>query len=188
MRMLLLYVLLLACCLPAFSQKYLALEHNKRFKRIIFKPGDYVRFQTHDGEAKYSGIIEAVDDSTIVLVKVVQLENEDDATNNVFRDYVPIKEIRAIYNGRPSYWKYFKRMYSGTAMVGGGLLIVITALNTLLENDVPDPNSLIITSAILTSGLIVRYIGRDKYKIGKKWSLRAMEPMVLDSELETMRR
>lgn len=159
----------------AYSQKVLSLENAKKFKRMIFSPGDFIRIEGNDSQARYSGYIESVNDSTVVLVKVVKIENEGDATNNVFRDYVPLKEIKAIYNGEKTYWQYFRNMYSGTAMVGGGILILITSANTLLENQEPDGSSILIATGILISGFIVRYIGRDKYKLGKKWQLKAMD-------------
>ena len=60
-------------------------------------------------------------------------------------------------------------------MVGGGVLILITAANTLLEDQEPDGNSILIATGILVSGFAVKYIGRDKYKVGKKWRIRAMD-------------
>lgn len=159
----------------AYSQKVLALENAKKYKRLIFNAGDFIRIEGRDSQARYSGYIESVNDSSVVLVKVVKMENEGDATNNVFRDYVPIEEIQAIYNGEKNYWQYFRNMYSGTAMVGGGVLILITAANTLLEDQEPDGNSILIATGILVSGFAVKYIGRDKYKVGKKWRIRAMD-------------
>lgn len=179
-------IFILCLCLwggIACGQKYLSLENPKKFKRIIFQPGDYIRFQTRDGNARYHGTIEAVYDSVVVLVKTIKMANSGDATNNVFRDYVPLHEIQAVYNGKKSYGRYFRNMYAAAATIGGGALIGITSLNTLLERGKPDQTSLIIASGLLTSGLIVRYLGRNKWKIGNQWQLHAREPMVLDREL-----
>ncbi|MEM8891145.1 MAG: hypothetical protein AAGD28_24420 [Bacteroidota bacterium] len=166
---------LFLCSSQLSAQKVLALENAKKFKRLFFKQGDFIRIEANDSQARYSGYIESVNDSSVVLVKIVKMENEGDATNNVFRDYVPLSEIKAIYNGEKTYWHYFRNMYSGTAMVGGGVLILITSANTLLENQEPDASSILIATGILISGLAIRYIGRDKYKIGKRWKLRAMD-------------
>lgn len=155
--------------------KVLAVENVKRFKRVVFRPGDFIRFQTHDGKAQYNGQIESVNDSSIVILKVIQMSNEGDATNNVLRDYVPIKEIGVVYNPAKSSWKTFRNMYSGSAMVGGGGLILITALNAWTSDLPPDPDSILIATGILTSGFIIRYIGRDKYKLGDNWQLKTME-------------
>ncbi|MEZ4777442.1 MAG: hypothetical protein R3D00_29975 [Bacteroidia bacterium] len=163
-----------------YSQKILALENVNKLKRIKYFPGDYIRFQGRDGDAKYYGIIESVDDSMLVLIKTVKYANSGDETNTTYKDYVPIREIGVVYNTEKTYWQYFKNMYSATAMVSGGVLIGGTSINTLLENDMPDPQSLLIATGILFSGLIVRYIGRDKYKVGgdRRWQVRAMEPIV----------
>ncbi|MDX2245305.1 MAG: hypothetical protein SF052_00905 [Bacteroidia bacterium] len=172
--------LLFLITLSGYSQKILAVENVNKLKRVKYFPGDYIRFQGHDGEAKYYGFIESVDDSMVVLVKSVKFANSGDETNNMYRDYVPLREIAAVYNTDKTYWRYFKNMYSATAMISGGVLIGGTSLNTLLENDTPDPQSLIIATGILFSGFIVKYIGRDKYKVGgnRKWQIRAMEPIV----------
>ncbi|MEZ4827236.1 MAG: hypothetical protein R3C61_13310 [Bacteroidia bacterium] len=176
-------ILVSLLCTLAFSgycQKILAVENVNKLKRIKYFPGDYIRFQGKDGDAKYYGIIESVDDSMVVLIKSVKFANAGDETNTLYRDYVPLSEIGTVYNTEKTYWRYFKNMYSATAMISGGVLIGGTSLNTLLENDTPDPQSIMIATGILFSGLIVRYIGRDKYKVGgnHKWQVRAMEPMV----------
>ncbi len=173
-----LLLLSILCSFQAYSQKVLALENPARFKRIIFKPGDYIRFGTDDSQARFSGTIESIDDSVVVIVKVVTVENEGDATNNVFRDYVPIREITKVYNPDQGWWYYFRNMYSGTAMIGGGVLILGSIFNSWVLDSPPDPSSIILASSIYASGLIVRYLGRNKYKIGKRWKLRAMEPIV----------
>jgi hypothetical protein len=175
---LLLLLLLTGYSLPA--QKVLAVENVHRLKRITFQPGDFIRFQTRDSKARFNGVIETVTDSNLVIVRAVKMENEGDATNTVFRDYVPLREIEMVYDPAKTYWKYFKNMYSGMAMIGGGMLITFTAVNSIAGDQVPDPTSVIIATGILTSGFIIRYIGRDKYRVGKRWTLRAMEPMVLE--------
>lgn len=178
MKKLLLLVILYAIALSGFSQKILSVENPRKFKRIMYFPGDYIRFQGKDGKSSYHGLIEAVDDSMIVLIKSIKQANSGDETTNTFRDYVPISEIGTVYNTEKTYWQYFKHMYSGTAMVAGGVLIGGTSVNTLLEQQTPKAESLLIATGILVSGLIVRYIGRDKYKIGNRWQIRAMEPLV----------
>ncbi|MDP5171048.1 MAG: hypothetical protein NWR72_12450 [Bacteroidia bacterium] len=181
----LLFLLAVFFLLPhTFSQKILALENPKKFKRIAYQPGDWIRFGTGDGNAKYSGMIEAVDDSVIVIVKTVKIENEGDATNNVFRDYVPIQEITTVYNTDRNWLYFFRNAYSGGAIVGGGALLTIGIVNAVINNQSPEPSSVIIASAISASGLLVRYLGRNKYKIGKTWKLRPMEPMVMESDGE----
>lgn len=177
---------LLFCLTPAIAlaQKVLVLENPSRYKRIVFRPGDEIRFGTLDGNARYNGRIESVDDSVVVIVKVVRVENEGDATNNVFRDYVPIREIDVVYNGNRNWWYYFRNAYAGTAMIGGGILLGGITLNGILENQRPEPFALIFSASLSASGLLLRYAGRNKYRIGNRWQLRAMEPMVTQEELK----
>lgn len=169
---------------PIQAQKVLSLENPAKFKRILFQPGDYIRFGTDDTQAKFSGLIESVDDSVVVIVKTVKIENEGDATTNVFRDYVPIREITKVYEMDRNWWFFFRNMYSGTAIIGGGALILGTIINSIILDTPPDPNSIILASSVSASGLLVRYLGRNKYKIGKKWQLRAMDPMVSEEDFE----
>ncbi|MEM7660317.1 MAG: hypothetical protein AAF399_29700 [Bacteroidota bacterium] len=164
------------------AQKLLSLENPKKFKRILFQPGDYIRFQGQDGQAKYEGIIESIDESFVVLVKSVQVDGSDQ-NSLLYRDYVPISEIRAVINSRPSPWRTFRNGYYATAILGGGMFIGLTTINTLTQDTSPDPTTLIVATGLLTSGLALRYLGRDKFKIGKRWQLRAIEPMILE-ELE----
>ncbi|MEM7369167.1 MAG: hypothetical protein AAF587_11255 [Bacteroidota bacterium] len=186
MRYLLVYVfVLLFGTMPVLSQRILSLENPTKYKRHIFAPGDYIRFHTHDSGAKFSGIIEAIDDSVIVLVKQFRLDRED-AHPRIFRDYVPLSEIKAVYLNKPSFWGRLRHGFYRTTLVGGSVVIVGTAVNTLTGGGAPDPTFMILSTSILTSGLIVRYLGRDKFKLGKKWFLKAMEPMVLP-ELEALK-
>lgn len=183
--MLLSLLVLILGTIPLMSQqKVLSLENPTKYKRYIFAPGEYIRFQTHDSNAKYDGIIESLDDSVIVLVKQFRL-NKDDRHPRIFRDYVPLKEIKAVYLNEPSFWRRLRYGFYRTTLVGGSVVISGTVVNTLTGGGAPDPLFLILSSSILTSGLIVRYLGRDKFKLGKKWFLKAKEPIVLP-ELEAM--
>ena len=173
------FLLLLAIMvfsIPAVGQKILALENPTKFKRIVFRQGDYIRFATSDSQAKFSGRIESINDSVIVIVKVVKIENEGDATNNVFRDFVLIRDITKVFDQDRNWWDVFRNMYSGTAVIGGGALVLVAIVNSVIEDVPPDPNSIILASSISASGLLLRYLGRNHYKIGKRWQLRAMEP------------
>ena len=178
MRLFLFLIILLLVPGRICAQKVLALENYDRFKRIILYPGDNIRFKTFDSGSTYKGVIELVTDSTLVILKSVKVKGAKGTTRQEFRDWVPISEIKTIYSNKNDYWRYFKNMYSVMAMAGGAMLLAGTAVNTLTSSAKPDESSVIIASAILLSGLAVRYIGRDKYKIGKRWQLRAMEPVV----------
>lgn len=168
----------------AQAQKVLSLENPVKFKRILFQPGDYIRFGTDDSQAKFSGMIEAVDDSTVVIVKTVKIENKGDATTNVFRDYVPISQITSVYEKDRNWWYFFRNMYAGTAIIGGGGLLLGTIINSIILDTPPDPSSIILASAVSASGLLIRYLGRNKYTIGKRWQLRALDPMISEEDFQ----
>lgn len=155
--------------LPA--QNVLSLEKRKSFKRIYYLPGDFIRFQVHDDGAVYHGFIESVTQKDLVLVKSISLGNTDEDDLQVFRDYVPLENISVIFPSEDHYWQYFRKMFYAGTMAGGSALIGIATVNSIIEKQTPDLGSLIIVSSIMTLGLGVRYTGRNKYKLGKKWQL-----------------
>lgn len=165
-----------------WGQKVLSLENPNRYKRYIFSPGDYIRFQTADANSIFSGYIEAVDDSIIVLVKQIKVDDQANANKRIFRDYVPICEISAVYRAKPSFWGRLRQGYYKSSMIGGSVLIVGTSVNTLAGGGPPDPSFLILSTSILTSGLLVGLFGKDRLKLGKKWVLKPIEPMILPEE------
>lgn len=175
-KLLLLSALLLCSVKFSYSQKALALENPYRAKRVFFYPGDYLVFKTQDGNAKYEGHIEAVLDSVIVLVKIIQMSNEGDATNNVIRDYVPISEIKYLYgSASKSYWQYFRRMVGVTGTIAGAYLLGTATFNHYYLDAPVDENAVIFASALMGTGIIFNLIGKDRRKLGKRWRLRSME-------------
>ncbi len=175
-KLLLLSMLLFCSVTFSYSQKALALENPYRAKRIFFYPGDYLVFKTQDGNAKYEGHIEAVWDSVIVLVKIIQMSNEGDATNNVIRDYVPISEIKYLYGGQSrSYWQYFRKMVGATGTIAGAYLLGTATFNHYYLDAPMDETSVIIASTLLGTGILFNLIGKDRRKLGKRWRLRSME-------------
>jgi len=163
--------------LPALfgQQKALAVENPRKFKRIYFYPGESIRFQTYDSKAKYQGRIVRVMDSTVVLAMKANFADAHGSGSETFRDYVPLKEIRLVYR-RPtgSYGEYFRRMYAGTAMLSGSILITGTLVNSLVYERTPHLNSLFLAGSTLVSGLLVQALSRNKYRLNRNWRLRAM--------------
>ena len=157
------------------AQRVLALENPYRAKRIFLYPGDYIEFKTHDGNAKYSGYIEAVYDSVIVLVKAIKIGNEGDATNKLMRDYVPIEEIKYLYGNSKSYWQFFRKMVAGTGTIGGAYLLGTTTFNRYYLDSPMDPTSVTIASALLGTGILFALIGKDRRRMGRRWRLRSMD-------------
>lgn len=160
------------------SQKYLVLENARKYTRKVYSPGEEISFKTHDSKAKFSGRIVSVNDSVLVIVKVIKMENEGDGTNNVYKDYVPLKEIAAVYYVKDKYWRFFRGMYAGTAMIGGVGMIGIAGLNYITDsNRTPiDKKGVQIAAGLAISGALVALFGGKNYKKLKgRWRLRAMD-------------
>lgn len=160
---------------PARCQRQLSLENTKKFKRITYYPGDLIRFQTVENKDRINGIIEAITDSTIIIVKTLTIPYKDGSSSvSTFRDHIPLRMIHAVYPQDQSTWYQFRNIFYAGTIIGGTGLIGVSIANSLIENQVPDFNSLTIVAGIMTAGLAVRYLGRNKYKIGKKWKLKPM--------------
>lgn len=165
----------LLCSSPAQSQRQLAIENAKKFKRITYYPGDLIRFQTVESKDRINGMIEAITDSTIIIIKTLNIPYKDGSSAiSTFRDHIPLRMIRAVYPQDQSTWYQFRNIFYAGTIIGGTGLIGVSIANSLIENQVPDFNSLTIVAGIMTAGLAVRYLGRNKYRIGKKWELKSI--------------
>ena len=156
----------------------LSLEHSGKFKRVIFEPGQFIRIKTYDSDAKLSGRLHAVFDSSLLIVSSYKMGNEGDTTTQVFRDVISLDRIERIYVNTGSYWEFFRPMYAGTATVGGLILLAGGFVNHYTDsNRTPlDPTAMSIAAGITVSGLLVGLLGGKRYKkLGKKWNIRAIE-------------
>ncbi len=195
MRLLLICVFFTCLTNQSFGQdKYLVLENVQKFTREIFRPGDEITFRTHDSKANFSGRILSVDDSVLVIVKVIQMQNDGDGTNNVYKDYIPLREIASVYFVKDSYWQFFRGFYSVGATAGGVFLMGVTGLNRITDSNKPpiDKKAFWTAAGLAVSGVLIWLLGGKKYKkLDKKWRLRAMEsfdPRVISEGDEGMRK
>lgn len=154
-----------------FAQHVLSLEKRKSFKRVYLLPGDFIRFQVQGDDAVYHGYIGAVTKKDLIIVKNINLGDDEEDALQVFKDYVPLENISIIYPSENNYWQYFKKMFYSGTMAGGSALVGIATVNSIIDKQTPDLNSLIIVSSMMAAGLGIRYTGRNKYKIGKRWQL-----------------
>ncbi len=163
------------------AQKVLAFENANRFKRVIYHPGSVIRFQLHDSKAVFSGRIESVNDSQIVILKSMMMENEGDASQRVFREYVSLDKIRYVYK-RPSgtYGEFFMGMASGGLMAGGLMYVILLPIDAWLAGQKPDPTNLAIGVGMLATGGLMAALRKKKQKVGEKWVLKTMESITTD--------
>lgn len=173
---LLLFCLFLLIYLPLQAQEqYLALENLRKYYRVSFRPGDEFAFKTFDSKAKFSGTLKSVNDSILVLIKTIPLE---DGGTEKHEDAVPLEEIKSVYFVKDSYWQFFRSMYGGGATIGGAFLMGIAGFNHLTDRDGTrlDTRAMGIAAGIMLSGVIVFLAGGKKYKkLGDKWRLRSIQ-------------
>lgn len=169
-----LLMLLLGLYLPVNGQNAIALENSKRAKRIIFYPGDLIRFKTTYSDQDFHGIIEGLNDSTLILVNLASADRDrTDQSHPYTRNFVPLADIKIVFPPYKTGWDKFRNLYYGSTMAGGSLTVTGSVIHSFIENQVPDLEGLAIVSGLMTSGLLLKYLGRNKYKVGKRWKLRA---------------
>ena len=168
--------LLFPFCLSALGQECLTVEHGRKNKLISYCPGDEIRIIGRYQGKRHSGIIERIEDSTLILLRPIKMPFKDGHNQEYYRDYVPLSDIEAVYVNKESFLRKARHFYSGTAMVGGGFIIGTTSVNTFIDGKPPSYRKIVLATGILVTGFIVRYLGREKYKIGKKWVLNSSEP------------
>ncbi|MDX1908787.1 MAG: hypothetical protein SF053_17255 [Bacteroidia bacterium] len=166
----LLIIMGIGCTGTVYAQAQLWLENPHKFKRYVFQPGDFIRIQGLNKLDRLSGTIESLSDSQIVLVRRVATGDY----HEFYREYVPLSSVTAIYNDQPTYWRYVKNGWSSAATIGGGAIIIGAIVNNTLYQQAPDPESILIAAGIMTTGFIIRHIGRDRYRLGSRWRLRVV--------------
>ena len=182
MQKIILLATLLMFAFSGFGQECLLIKHNRRDKIISYCIGDEIRVLDKNLQKKYSGTILSLRDSVLVLERPVENAKKLRLLQKTYRDYIAISDIEAVYEGKKGILRSVRYFYSGTAMIGGGLIIGTNSVNSLLEGDTPSYQKMIVATGILISGFIVRHLGRDKYKIGKNWTIKTGQPEVPASE------
>lgn len=174
----LLFLLLGLPALQSVGQKVLALENVDRFKRVVYVPGDIIRFQMEDSKTVYVGRIESVNDSQMVILKSLVMENDRDASNRVFREYVELDKIRSVYK-RPkgTYGEFFYGMLSGGLISGGLMYVVLLPIDALLGQSRLSPTNMTIGASMLATGGLLAILRKKKHKVGGKWVLKPMTPI-----------
>lgn len=178
MKFISLSCLFIVICLTipsSYGQKVLAFENIDRFTRVIYVPGDVIRFQIEDSRTVFTGRIASVNDSQIVILKSLIMENEGDASNRVFREYVALDKIRSVYK-RPtgSYGEYFYGAVSGGLMAGGLMYVVLLPIDALTGQSQLSPTNMAIGASMLTVGSIMAVFRKKKQRVNDKWVLKPM--------------
>ena len=153
-----------------YAQKHLVLSHNRKGEHRIFRSGDLIRLQTTDKQ-RYVGNIELVNDSVLIISQLISYKAIDKVVNNKFREIIPIKNIALVFKESDKLWDATRYgLYAGTVLAGSAIIGVSVA-NSLILGAAPPVGILIVISGVLFSGLMFKYLGRDQYKIGRKWKI-----------------
>lgn len=174
MRLVIIVVLCLFFSPPLKAQKVLSLENMHKFKRITFQPGDFIRFRIHGEKNDYNGNIQEVTDSVVVIVKNVHVPGENEEVVRTTKELVRISDISMIYYAPRTYGRALRTGYYRSTLVTGGILIATTTVRTLTTGETPSRQDILMGSVVLGTGLLARFMGKDVYKVGKRWQLKSM--------------
>ncbi|RMG26243.1 MAG: hypothetical protein D6730_09455 [Bacteroidetes bacterium] len=167
----------LFCCwqlaLPA--QSCLVLSHQRKALQHFYYPGDAIRVQLKSDKSRHYGFIEAVTDSVLILQKTIVFPRPGEPLEDTYREWVPLHDIRLIYKDPMNTWDVCRQFFYAGTIMGGSALIGVVVINTLVFGVTPPIGAFIVVSGLLVSGIIVKYAGRDHYKIGKRWQLAVRE-------------
>ncbi|MFN0200755.1 MAG: hypothetical protein ACKVTZ_04515 [Bacteroidia bacterium] len=170
-------ILLFVCSLHwgLFAQKNLSVGNYNKAKRVVFEPGEIIRLKTQDKGLVFNGKIETVNDTFIVLLKGIKISDGDGVQRTVYRDKVLLKDIRYIYK-KPHRAAFLPS--SARIMLGlGGLMFTGFGLMEVAQKRHLSMNLPLGAASFLIGG--IWFVTEKKgYKIGKKWELKAIEPVI----------
>ncbi|TAE47236.1 MAG: hypothetical protein EAZ89_18440 [Bacteroidetes bacterium] len=140
------------------AQPCLSVEKSGGRSYLRFHIGDAIRILDQQGNIRY-GRIESLGDSSILL----------SCADASWEDRVYLRDIYLIYDQRPTAWRRLRHGYSTAVNLTGGILVCSSVMGALLLDDPPQPADISLTGMLLISGAAVKALGRDKYRIGRRW-------------------
>lgn len=162
---------LLLSCLPliTWSQSKLYLFHPQSEQQTVFQTGDLVSLIGPDGLIK--GRINHMSDSSLWLNIETHPFGTQETNLRSYREQIPLQDVQAVAYNNPR-WRRFQRGYSGATLAIGGVVFLGTTCRTLVTDAPPRMAPLAIATLLLSSGLVVRYVGRDRYNMKRGWELQ----------------
>ena len=185
-RLILLCLLIFSLGNELVAQKLLAVENPYALKREIYQPGDILTFKSEGNKRWFEGMIEAVYDSSVVIVKQLVYADGEDQRKDLVKNQIPFREITHVkYNGK-SKFNGFKKVFGVSSLLAGGYLLGVTLVNIVTtpeDERTVDETSLYIAGGFAAAGAILLATAKNKHKLGKRWRIRAMLPMTPGEEI-----
>ncbi|MBN4061908.1 hypothetical protein JYU20_01760 [Bacteroidales bacterium AH-315-I05] len=152
-------ILLVLFAFASFSQKVLVLSKPGKTKKI-FETGDELHFKLKNDNILFSGIINEITDSTVMLGN----------------DIISIRRISVVRDSQRGFQlqKYSKRFIA----FGITAFVFNTIYNLTSEESavIIDASTIIISGGFLLSGYLMSLIKKGKkYRLNKKLKLRVIE-------------
>jgi hypothetical protein len=162
-----LLLLLTVAAREGWGQAHLLIAHPKRKHRASMRVGDLVSLSRSDGKVR--GRLTQLDDSVLWITTETHMAGAQESDLRTYRQQIRLSEIMAIDKQHAPNWRRFQRLYSGTTMAGGSMVILGSSFNTLATDRPPSIKTLAIVGVVLTSGLVMRMLGRRQYRRKKGW-------------------
>jgi len=178
MRVIALFTLSLLSLVYGQNSKYLILETHNQHKQILLKPGEHVHFQGADKIIHYRGVLQHVSDSSITIAQSVWMPSPEGRSVHSTKTIIPLDEIHAVFILPDNGWFRFRSTYYRTAITGGSVIIGSSSMRTLVERENPKPHNFILATAMMTSAVIMRHLGKYRYNVDRRWNLRVSEEAI----------
>jgi hypothetical protein len=162
-----LFLLLFGLLGQGKAQSHLIIGHPKRSQVISMKVGDAISLNLQD--SKVRGRITRLSDSTLWVITETHVAGSHEIDLRSYRQEIPLSEVQSIDKAPSPHWRRFQRVYSGITMAGGSMVILGSSFNALATDQPPKLTTLAITGLVLSSGLLMRMLGRRTYRREKGW-------------------
>lgn len=135
----------------------LLLEKQGRFKNIKYRLGDEISLRVQPGNRKLSGQIHYINDSSILVD---------------FIHEVNIEDVTWVYSKR-----FFFNLMSPILLIAGGGYFILDGLNRAINHEYPviTKNTLLVSGSLIGVGLVFRPLGTKRHKIGGPWRLTVLD-------------
>jgi len=160
------------CISPLLGQNTLELAHRKKGKVDTYELGTSLKLQCAWQSSKVMGELTRIEPDYFVLTREVALDPRDPENLTQYHERIAMDDVVFLYPEPNLHLRKFQRTYSMGAMVVGSLMIGGSIAEAMMNENPPKLTHIGIASGILFSGLVVRYFGRQKIRLGKKWRLR----------------
>jgi len=155
-----LILFLLATGLSGFSQKTLIVEKIGTPVRYTFHAGDYIKIRTKKDNLPVKSYLWTLTDSSIAIGP---------------RTKIALPDIGAVYKQY-----HFPKLMIRFMFIAGAGYFILDSFNNLINNEkVFEPQTMIISSALIAASAAIIPLSQKKCRIGIRWKVKVLDINIL---------